>query len=64
MERIWTKIVQSRFKQDGPDGVITFVPEYGYVLFYITAIRAQTETNIALDPSHTTPSEAPRRTVR
>ncbi|KAJ5364254.1 uncharacterized protein N7496_009967 [Penicillium cataractarum] len=29
MERIWTKIIQSRFKQDGPDSVITFVPEYG-----------------------------------
>jgi hypothetical protein len=38
MERIWTKIIQSRFEQDGPDSIITFVPEYGYALFYITTI--------------------------
>lgn len=62
MERIWTKIIQSRFKQDGPDSVITFVPEYGYFLSFITAIFAETGTDLVIGRSHITPSEARRRT--
>lgn len=65
MERIWTKIIQSRFERDGPDSIITFVPECGYT-FYITAIapRLGTEANMSLGRSHTTQSAALKRTAR
>lgn len=62
MERIWTKIIQSRFQKDGPDSVITFVPEYGYVLSSIAALCTETEADCSIGHSHITQSEALRRT--